>query len=67
MQSTSERRLAQNAYNILKQKGSDPLVQKLICKNYENLLLINMNRFISNNAEGDIMPIVSAKPKNNQG
>lgn len=26
MPSTSERRLAQNAYNILKQKGADPLV-----------------------------------------
>ena len=32
MQSTSERRLAQNAYNILKQKGPDPIVQRLICK-----------------------------------
>ncbi|TNV78592.1 hypothetical protein FGO68_gene13950 [Halteria grandinella] len=30
MQSTSERRLAQNAYNILKQKGPEILVQRLI-------------------------------------
>ena len=31
MQSTSERRLAQNAYNILKQKGPELVVQRLIC------------------------------------
>jgi hypothetical protein len=31
MQSTSERRLAQNAYNILKQKGPDNIVTRLIC------------------------------------
>ena len=32
MPSTSERRLASNAYNILKSKGADPFTMRLICK-----------------------------------
>lgn len=48
MQSASERRLAQNAYNILKQKGPDRMVQKLIwsyriMRNGANCALFKVN------------------------
>jgi len=40
MQSTSERRLAQNAYNILKQKGPDNIVTRLICMKLMMIIII---------------------------
>lgn len=57
MPSTSERRLAQNAYNILKQKGADPFTMRLICNN--NFLSAIARVFQNNETRVGMRPILA--------
>lgn len=62
IQSTSERRLAQNAYNILKQKGPEILVERLIRK---RIGLISY-RVIQSDEAGSLVQLLLATPRDHQ-